>query len=276
MPDPLEARKLLREYGIRPSKKLGQNFIVDAAALDEIVSAAELDGSQEVIEIGAGLGALTLRLAALALQVAAVEVDERLLPILQSVLSDTERVKIVVGDALELDLGSMTSGSNYYVVANIPYSITSALIRRFLEAANQPKRMALTVQAEVAERVVAEPGQMSLLALSVQIYGSPQIWTRIPASSFYPQPEVNSAVIGIDVHEQARVELADIGPLFRLARAGFSQRRKMLKNSLATVLGQIAAATLEQAGIDPTSRAQELGVDEWARLAHHVSRGPNA
>jgi len=264
VPDPLAARQLLRAYGIRPQKSLGQNFIVDRHALDDILLAAELLGTENVIEVGAGLGALTRRLSVTAARVHAIELDARLLPILKVVLAGADNVDIVEGDALALEI---ETPPKYRVVANIPYTITSVLLRHYLEAEQPPDRMVLTVQSEVAERATAGPGQMSLLALSVQIYGVPEIRGAIPAEAFFPKPEVNSSILSINLHAAPVLEPKWIAPVFRLARAGFTQRRKKLRNSLGTVLGKRAGDVLSTAGIDPSARAQELSVEEWEALA---------
>ncbi len=264
MPDPLAARQLLRAYGIRPNKKLGQNFIVDREALDAILLAAELHRTEDVVEVGAGLGALTRRLSVTAAHITAIELDSRLIPVLKDVLQGAGNVDIVAGDALSLEV---ETAPDYRVVANIPYSITSALLRHYLEAEQPPDRMVLTVQSEVAERATARPGQMSLLALSVQIYGKSEIRGRIPARAFYPKPEVESSILRIDIHPIPVIGAEWIAPVFRLARAGFTQRRKKLSNSLGTVFGKEAGEKLQEAGIDPSARAQELSLEEWEALA---------
>lgn len=270
MPDPLAARQLLRAYGIRPRKGLGQNFIIDRHALDDILLAAELLGTEAVVEVGAGLGALTRRLSVTAARVIAIELDLRLLPILKAVLRGADNVDILAGDALTLEI---ETPPEYRVVANIPYTITSALLRLYLEAERPPDRLVLTVQSEVAERATAKPGRMSLLALSVQIYGVPEIRGDIPAEAFFPKPEVNSSILSINVHAVPVLEPNWVAPVFRLARAGFTQRRKKLRNSLGSVLGKQAGEVLAMAGIDPSARAQELSVEEWEALARVAGLG---
>jgi 16S rRNA (adenine1518-N6/adenine1519-N6)-dimethyltransferase len=252
---------------------LGQNFIVDHEALAKVVAAADLTGEETILEVGAGLGALTCRLAEVAQRVVAVEVDQRLLPLLREVISQYENVRLVYGDILEYDLTTLIGEGEYTVIANIPYSITSALIRRLLEAEKSAERMVLTIQREVAERIVARPGSLSLLAVSVQIYGKPQIAALIPAEAFYPKPKVDSAVLRVDVHPKTLVARELIPTLFRLARAGFSQKRKQLKNALAAglhVSPSVVMEWLEKAAIPSKARAQELGLDAWAQLAQVV------
>lgn len=270
---PLNARKLLQEYKIRPKRRLGQNFLVDPKALSRVVSAAELTGDETVLEVGAGLGALTCRLAREARRVVAVEIDQRFLPLLEEVVGHYENVKLVYGDILELDLKTIVGEGEYTVIANIPYGITSALIRRLLEAEKSAERMVLTVQREVAERVVAKPGSLNLLAISVQMYGKPRIVAHIPAGAFYPKPEVDSSVLRVDVHPEPAVDQTYLPALFHLARAGFGQKRKQLRNALAgglRVPQSEVTEWLEKAAIPPTSRAQELGLDAWILLAKVV------
>ncbi len=275
----MDVRRLLKQWDLRPSKGLGQNFLVNQAALKKIVAAAELTPDDVVLEVGAGLGTLTERLARHAGHVVAVELDQRLLPVLQSVLADFDNITLIQGDILALDPAALISAASiqhpasniqYKVVANLPYYITSAVLRHLLEANLKPQRMAITVQREVAERIVAKPGQMSLLAVSVQFYGRPRLLFRIKPGSFYPSPEVESAVVGIDLHATPPVPVEDTAAFFRVVRAGFAQRRKQLRNSLAAGLRQSpdeVAAKLRKVGVDPRRRAQTLSLEEWAKVA---------
>ncbi len=268
----MDIRKLLHEFDIQPKKSLGQNFLVDQRALERIVEAAELGPEDIVLEIGPGLGTLTRLLAARAGRVVAVELDSRLVEALKKILADLSNVEVIHGDILELDPAALltrAAGFQYKVVANLPYYITSAILRHLLTAAVKPKLMVVTVQLEVARRIVAEPGDMSLLAVSVQFYGRPRIVARIKAGAFYPSPQVDSAVVRIDLHEQPVVEVDDVDSFFEVVRAGFAQRRKQLRNALAAELGlptnQVAQA-LSRAGINPKRRAQTLNIKEWARV----------
>ena len=275
----MDVRRLLKQWNLQPNKGLGQNFLVNQAALKKIVAAAELTPDDVVLEVGAGLGTLTERLARHAGHVVAVELDQRLLPVLQSVLADFDNITLIQGDVLALDPAALISAASiqhpasniqYKVVANLPYYITSAVLRHLLEANLKPQRMAITVQREVAERIVAKPGQMSLLAVSVQFYGRPRLLFRIKPGSFYPSPEVESAVVGIDLHATPPVPVEDTAAFFRVARAGFAQRRKQLRNSLAAGLRQSpdeVAAKLRKVGVDPRRRAQTLSLEEWAKVA---------
>ena len=275
----MDVRRLLDQWDLRPSKGLGQNFLVDRTVLDRVVAAAELTPDDVVLEIGAGLGTLTRRLAQDAGHVVAVELDQRLMPVLQSVLADLDHVTLVQGDILALDPAALigevsiqqpATSNQYKVVANLPYYITSAVLRHLLEASLKPHRMVLTVQREVAERIVAKPGQMSLLAVSVQFYGRPRLLFRIRPGSFYPSPGVESAVLRVDLYATPLLDVEDTAAFFRVVRAGFAQRRKQLRNALAAGLGrspEAVVARLREVGVDPRRRAQALNLEEWARVA---------
>lgn len=269
----LNAKAILRRYRIRPNKRLGQSFLIDSGALHQVVAAAELTGKETVLEIGAGLGALTQALARKAHRVIAVEYDQRLFPVLENMVGGINNVKLIIGDILKLDIETLVGKSVYRVVANIPYNITSAVIRRLMEAPQLADRVVLTVQREVGQRIVASPGSLSLLAISVQIFGEPKIVANIPASAFYPQPKVDSAVLRIDVHQVPKVPRRLIPALFQLARAGFSQKRKRLRNSLASGLGVKPTSIekwLEATSLPAGCRAQELSIDDWSRLTQMV------
>ncbi len=262
---------LLRAHGLRPKKSLGQNFLVDEAALRQVVAAASIDPESTVLEIGPGLGHLTRYLACAARRVVSVELDQELIPILQEVLANAPNVTLVQGDILKLDAAALAGEPGYLVVANIPYYITSNLMRRLLDAPVKPARLVLTVQKEVAGRICAGPGDLSLLALSVQVYGKPAIAARIPAGAFYPMPEVDSAVLRVDLYDQPRIPAAQLGLFFRLIKAGFSQKRKTLRNALSAGLAwkpDRAAALLTAAGIDPQRRAETLSLEEWAAIVN--------
>lgn len=264
-----DVHALLRQFDLRPRKGLGQHFLVDKGALGRIVAAAELGPQEVVLEVGAGLGTLTRALAAAAGRVVAVEVDERLVPLLKGELADCPNVCLVQGDILSLDPAELMQGGPYKVVANLPYAITSAALRHLLESRSPPTRMVLTVQREVAERIVARGGRMSLLALSVHFYGQPRLLFRLKPGAFYPLPEVESAVICVDRHPRPPVEVTDVEAFFRVARAGFSQPRKQLRNSLAAGLGldpQSVAEALREAEVDPRLRAERLVLEDWARV----------
>lgn len=265
----MHPRHLLQRYGLHPKKGLGQNFLVEESALRRIVTAADLTESDTVLEIGPGLGALTRHLAAAAGRVVAVELDDRFIPVLREQLAGVSNVELIEGDILALDPAALVGGP-YKVVANLPYYITAAVLRHLLESTPRPELMVLTVQLEVAQRLTAQPGEMSLLAISVQYYGPVRQVARIKAGSFYPRPEVDSAVVRVDLDRDPPLTGPDERCFFRVVRAGFSQRRKQLRNSLKAGLGIPAKeveAALAAAGIDPRRRAETLSLDEWGKLA---------
>lgn len=266
---PLNIPALLRRYDLRPSRGLGQNFLQENATLQKIVSAAELGPVDDVLEIGPGLGSLTRYLALSARSVTAVELDRKLFPALESVLAPYKNVRLVQGDILKLDPAQLMKTPGYIVVANIPYYITSMVIRHLLEAEQRPSRVVLTVQKEVAERICAVPGKMSLLALSVQVYGKPAIGLTLPAEAFYPAPKVDSAVLTIEVYLQPNLPTDRLDLFFKLIKAGFSQKRKTLRNAISGGL-RIAPVEAEEmlsaAGIDPRRRAETLSLEEWGNL----------
>jgi 16S rRNA (adenine1518-N6/adenine1519-N6)-dimethyltransferase len=272
---PLNAAAILRTHGLRPDKSLGQNFLQDSYALEKITAAAEILPTDTVLEVGPGLGALTRHLAAAAKQVIAVELDERLLPPLQETLTGYTNVEIVHGDMLKLAPAEIVPVPDYLVVANIPYYITSVLLRHLLETTPRPRRVVLTVQKEVAERICAAPGDMSLLALSVQVYGQPRVVAIIPSGAFYPAPKVDSAVVRIDLSPAPFIPYTLLDTFFSLAKAGFSQKRKQLRNSLSAGMRKSPAEmeeTLRAAGIDPQRRAETLSLAEWRELTARSAR----
>lgn len=280
----MHPRQILDRYGITPKQSLGQNFLYDEGLLARIAAAAELSPGDSVLEIGPGLGALTRQLAQVAERVVTVELDDRLLPVLRYELEPFSNVEIVHGDILSFDTAAWFDGP-FVVVANVPYYITGAILRRLLEGSPRPRRMVLTVQREVAERLTAKPPHMSLLAVSVQYYGSVKLVGAVKAGAFWPRPEVDSAVIRVDVEErfwgggageQGR-KGEEEAAFFRVVRAGFSEKRKQLKNNLRRLglADQAIAAALESTGIDGRRRAETLSVDEWGRLVealHQESR----
>jgi 16S rRNA (adenine1518-N6/adenine1519-N6)-dimethyltransferase len=267
---PLNAEALLSRYHLRAHKGLGQNFLQDPLALETIVAAAQIQLNDTVLEIGPGLGSLTRYLAVSAKEVIAVELDANLLPALQAVLFPYQNVRIVRGDILKLAPNELIAENNYLVVANIPYYITSAVIRHLLESEAKPRRIVLTIQKEVAERICAKPGDLSLLALSVQVYGEPHIAAHIPAEAFFPAPKIDSAVLVIDIFSTPLIREEYLDTFFRLIKAGFGQKRKTLRNSLSSGLHistTDAAELLNSANIDPQRRAETLSLNEWEFLS---------
>jgi 16S rRNA (adenine1518-N6/adenine1519-N6)-dimethyltransferase len=267
--EPLDVPAILKQNGLRPDKKLGQNFLVDQISLQRVVDTAQIEAGDVILEIGPGLGSLTRLLARQARRVVAVELDSRLIPILQEILAPAGNIEILHGDIMLLNPSQLMVKPGYLVVANIPYYITSALIRHLLESNIQPKRLVLTVQLEVAERICAQPGRMSLLALSVQVYGNPQVKSRISSQAFYPAPKVDSGIVCVEVYPQPVVTPEQLDGFFRLVKAGFSQKRKNLRNSLSGGMGWDKSETvsiLQSAGIDPGRRAETLSLAEWISL----------
>jgi 16S rRNA (adenine1518-N6/adenine1519-N6)-dimethyltransferase len=272
---PLNIPALLRQYNLRPIKGLGQNFLQDELALQAIVTAAKIRPDDEILEIGPGLGNLTRYLALTACKVTAVELDKNLFPALESVTAPYKNVHLVQGDILQLNPAELMGKADYLVVANLPYYITSAVLRHLLEAGGTPRRLVLTVQEEVAERICAKPGKMSLLALSVQVYGIPGIASYIPAEAFFPVPKVDSAVLRVEILPEPLIPFPLMDTFFKLIRAGFSQKRKTLRNSLSGGLGTTQAEAeklLARAGIDPMRRAETLSLEEWGELCRASER----
>lgn len=308
----MEVAALLKQYQLRPKKSLGQNFLTDEHALAEIVASAGITREDVVVEIGSGLGGLTRHLAEAARHVIAVEIDQSLLPPLHAVMAEYANCSIIHGDILQLDPAKLVGGQlvtgqlvtrqlvtdqpvnqstnlpldqltnlpitqstlpHYKVVANIPYYITSAIIRHLLEAVIKPRTLVLTMQLEVAQRLVAQPDDMSLLAVSVQFYGVPQITQRIKADAFYPAPDVDSAVVRIDLPDTPLFPAVEAEAFFKVAKAGFGQKRKQLHNALKAGLalpGEQIDAMLTAAGIDPRRRAETVTIEEWVRLTEHM------
>jgi 16S rRNA (adenine1518-N6/adenine1519-N6)-dimethyltransferase len=272
-----QTRKLLRKFDLRAKKGLGQHFLIDDNVLEAILTAAELSPTDTVIEVGPGLGLMTAELARRAGWVIAIELDNRLADILKKTLSH-DNIVILNEDVLGTDPATLLQGRApgfppalrpYKVVANLPYYITSPVLRHFLEASVKPEVMVVMVQKEVAKAIVAEAGQRSVLSISVQFYGKPSIVTLVPAGAFYPAPEVDSAIVKIDVYRQPPVAVDNVEGFFKLVRAGFTAARKQVANSLSQGLGLPKSDVLdllEKTGIDPQRRAETFTLEEWARL----------
>jgi 16S rRNA (adenine1518-N6/adenine1519-N6)-dimethyltransferase len=255
---------------VRPKKGLGQNFLTDPQAVTDVIEAADLTGRETVVEVGPGTGLLTEPLAARAAQVIAIELDEELIPELEEKFGTDPKVEVHHGDILALDPTALPE--EYVVVANVPYYITSKIIRYFLEAPRQPRAMTMTIQQEVAERITATPPKISVLAVSVQLHGTPRIAARIPRTAFWPAPDVDSAVLRVEDIGQAEANLQGLPEaiFFKVVRAGFAEKRKQLHNSLSRNLAlppEETTALLESVSIEPTRRAETLTIDDWVRLA---------
>jgi 16S rRNA (adenine1518-N6/adenine1519-N6)-dimethyltransferase len=281
--------RALRNHGVQSDKRLGQHILVDPQAVMRIVDAADLCGEDVVLEVGPGPGTLTVHLAQRAGLVIAVELDERMLAPLRDSLQGRDNVRIVHGDILEQDVTALVGGSGYKVVANLPYYITSAVLRHMLESAIRPDVLVVTVQREVAERIVGRStkararrgarhaARMSLLAVSVQFYGVPRIVARIPAGAFRPVPAVDSAVVRIDVYDPLPWAVADSKLFFRVVRAGFAHPRKQLHNTLTRNLSvpkDNVLAALQEAGVNEKQRPETLSVQDWVALTRALDLVP--
>lgn len=262
-----QLKSLLGRYHIHLNKLMGQNFLLSEKVLDEIVASSELTGEDTVLEIGPGLGSLTAKLAAKAGKVVAIEKDRSLVRALKKFFKNAENVKIIQGDALDLKSAEIQMpNGKFKVVANIPYYLTGKIIRDFLTASNKPALMVLLLQEEVALRVTAAPGSMSLLTLNAQFYSVPEIIAKVDRENFYPIPEVDSAVVRFRVLASPFLKV-DEKKFFQLAKIGFSNRRKQLHNNLAGGFGpRDFKKVLEEIGLNPLSRAQDLSLQDWGRL----------
>lgn len=294
----------LKEHGLWAKKGLGQNFLVDRISLEKIVEAAELTHDDFVVEVGPGVGTLTQELVDRAGEVIAIEMDEKLAELLNCSIvqllttpkpllgkegnnaamkqSSNEKVKIISADILKLNLNEVIGDRPYKVVANIPYYITSKIIQLFLSREHKPEIIILLVQKEVAERVCAKPGEMSVLAASVQLYGRPEIVDIVPKESFFPSPKVDSAILKIaNIHTptfspllRGSIEGVEEKAFFRAVHIGFSSKRKTLLNNLSNgyrLDRKTVSGILNEVGLKDNSRAQELSIDEWKRLAEAIN-----
>jgi 16S rRNA (adenine1518-N6/adenine1519-N6)-dimethyltransferase len=260
---------LLKKYSLHPDKSLGQNFLTDPVIINNIVTIAGITNQDAVLEIGAGLGHLTFQLAQKAGSVTAVELDKRLIDPLQEILKDFPNTRIIQGDILQLSVKDLVPAKNFLVVANIPYYITSQIIRNLLENRPKPQRIILTIQREVAQRICASAGKLSVLALSVLIYGSPTIELTIPAGAFFPVPKVDSAVVLIKPYQAPLLPDPQRKIYFKLIKAGFQHKRKTIRNSFIRTLGwhpDQVLKLLQETGIDPKRRAETLSLEEWLTL----------
>jgi len=267
-------KTLLDSYDILPKKSLGQNFMHDPNALEKIVATAEAQSTDTVVEVGAGTGALTERLAAAAENVFSIEVDRRLRPLLEERFEDAANVYLVFNDILKTDIAALVGADDYIVVANAPYYISSAILWHFLEARRRPRRLVMTMQYEVAERIVGAPGAMSLLSIAAQYYGNARIVSRFGPAVFWPRPNIDSAIVRLDTHDRPPIEAPCPQLFFRVVRAGFSMKRKQLKNALPgglRIKSSAARELLRAAEIDPRRRAETLSLEEWARLTRAVA-----
>ena len=256
----------------RPRKSLGQHFLNDASILDSIVEAAELTVADTALEVGPGLGALTRLLVHSAGQVVTIELDAALATALPARLGNPANLTSITGDARSADIAGLVGpGTAFKVLANLPYYAANPIIRRFLEIPPHPQLMVVMVQREVAQTMVAEPGKMGILSVAVQYYARPSLVCDVPPQAFHPQPKVSSAVVKLELYAESPVAVANPSAFFELVRAGFSARRKQLRNSLSQGLGEPPEQTgelLESAGLDGRRRAETLSLEEWTALYH--------
>ncbi|PWV95941.1 16S rRNA (adenine1518-N6/adenine1519-N6)-dimethyltransferase [Paenibacillus cellulosilyticus] len=276
---PSRTRDIVKKYGFEFKKSLGQNFLIDQNILHKIVSAAELDSTKGALEIGPGIGALTQHLAQSAGKVTAVEIDNRLIPILRDTLADEDNVEVIHADVLKLDLQQLFAErfadvSGVSVVANLPYYVTTPILMKLLEDRLPLENIVVMIQKEVADRMAAKPGgkDYGSLSVAVQYYCVPSIVCIVPHTVFIPQPNVDSAVIKLKLRDKPAVETPDEAHFFRVVQSSFAQRRKTLMNNLSSWLGKDQRETLtsllEQIGIDPGRRGETLSLDEFAKLSN--------
>ena len=271
MIDPADARQLdqlLRRHRIELKHSLGQNFLTDPGLRDAIAEDADLGPDDEVLEVGAGVGTLTIALAPRARRIVAVELDGRLIAALRESLAGVENVEVVRADILRLNVRSAFPAGKEIVAGNIPYNLTGALIRKLLDAPPRPRRLSLVVQKEVAERWTASTGA-SLSTVAVQVFAEAHLRLAIPRAAFTPPPRVDSALVRLDVRERPAVDVDDLNGFFRFVEAVFQGRRKQLGGTLGRISGTgstAAGARLRETGIDPERRPQTLKVGEWEAL----------
>ena len=268
-----EVKDILNQLGSAPQKSKGQHFLLDETVCDRMVEVANVSAEDTIVEIGPGLGVLTKKLAETGAHVISVELDKNFVQYIESLFQFDENVTVLEGDILRLIKDTSIFGyigeGSYKIVANLPYNITSHLLKSFLTAAHKPEKMVVMIQKEVAERITEEPGKMSLLSLSVQYYADPRLVMNIPADAFYPPPQVNSAILDIDIRKD-NPSTEEEKELFRLAKMGFVGKRKQLKNTMMNGLHWDASKVeelLEKSNIKPQCRPQELSIDDWKRLA---------
>ena len=276
---PSVMREVLGRHGFHFSKSLGQNFLIDGSVLDQIAEGAELSKDDVVLEVGPGIGVLTQVLCERAGQVVTVEIDRGLLPVLEETLSDYDNVEVVFGDILKLNLPQLFEekfqGKEVKVVANLPYYITTPIIMNFFEQKLPVERIVVMVQKEVGDRMQAVPSTKAYgtLSIAVQYYAEARIVTTVPSGAFFPSPNVDSAVIALVRRDRPAVDVKDEELFFRVVKAAFAQRRKVLPNTLSSTMGiekGLLREALAMAEIDPMRRGESLSLTEFGRLADAI------
>lgn len=279
-------KSLLTYYNVSAQKSLGQHFLIDPEALKKMLQAAELSKSDFVVEVGPGFGVMTLPMADLAGRILAVETDKKVLQILKALGSGCPNLDVLPSNILKLDSryiydryktwSKVKKGkTSYKLVSNLPYYITSAILKLFLETDLPPDLIVVMVQKEVAERIVAKPGELSILGVSVQFFGEPEYIAEISKNSFWPKPEVDSAIIKIKPFKEPPFGVDNVRMFFRIVKAGFGEKRKQLHNSLAGGLwldDEVVQSALDELGIDPRVRPQDLSLEEWAKIYHRFKQ----
>lgn len=261
---PSEIRELLARHGVRPSRALGQNFLTDENTARRIVRLAELRSGERVVEVGPGIGSLTVALADAGVHVCAIELDRHLVPILQEVVEGRD-VEVVQGDAMRVDWRARLGAEPWVMVANLPYNVATPLVIGVLESAPMVERILVMVQREVGERMAASAGDDAYGAVSVKVayYATARVVGTVSPNVFVPKPKVESALVRLVRHDRPPVNVRDVDAMFALVRAGFATRRKTLRNTLD---GRVDAAQFARAHVDPQARAETLSLADWARL----------
>lgn len=281
------SREIIKKYNIRPTKSLGQNFLVDESAVEKIIDAGEIDKNDIIIEIGPGTGSMTAKIANKARRLVAVEIDRHLIPALSDSLKNAVNVEILNRDIMKMDLDELIAEQrklegedlDIKIIANLPYYITTPIIMKLLEGKPDVKKMVFMVQKEVADRMVANPGKKDYGALSVavQYYSKPSRIFDVPPDAFIPPPKVYSTVIVLDVYENSPYEINDVPMFFRIVKAAFAQRRKTLSNALFNSgffnqTKEQIAEILQSHGISPTQRGETLSISQFGELADDFSQ----
>lgn len=273
--NPKETIRVIQENGFTFRKNYGQNFLIDSHVIEKIIAAAEIDKDTNVLEIGPGIGTLTQYLAESAGHVTAVEIDDKLIPILEKTLKEYDNVNIIHGDILKQDIADIFGGEKFKIVANLPYYITTPIIMNLLEERVPAESITVMIQKEVADRMMAGPGSKDYgaLSLAVQYYAEPYIAANVPQNCFMPRPNVASTVIRLSLREKSLVEAADEKHMFKLIRAAFNQRRKTLANAVKNFEGlsysreEVENALLKM-GLDTRVRGEALDLEQFAKLSN--------